>query len=79
MISKPNFWSDNDFGGFLINSEEKNDLITKSNQHKHIIENRDKLYNAINYLNSIKFKINKSLIHFVRRLKVKVKLYEILI
>lgn len=51
--------------GFLTNILEQNDLITGSKEHKHTIENRELLYNTINYLNSIKFKINNDLLTFL--------------
>jgi DNA-dependent RNA polymerase len=64
MICKPNEWSEESYGGFLSNEELNEDIITGVT-HKHIMENRKSLYNAINYLNSIKFCINSSLLNFL--------------
>lgn len=65
MICKPNVWSDTEFGGFISNSIIKNIIITGSHQHGHKIEDKEKLYITINYLNSIKFKINSDLINYL--------------
>jgi hypothetical protein len=64
MICKPNEWSYKSYGGFLINKELNDDIITGVT-HKHKMENRHSLYNAINYLNSIQFSINNSLLNFL--------------
>jgi DNA-directed RNA polymerase, mitochondrial len=65
MICKPNKWGDNSYGGYLFNEEEKKDIITGSKMHKHKMENRNKLYDTINILNSIEFKINNKLLEFL--------------
>nr|QWO71400.1 RNA polymerase [Lyophyllum semitale] len=65
MLCKPNKWDDNNYGGFLMNKLEQKDLITTSTFNKHEVENKTKLYNAINYLNTIKFKINTSLLNYL--------------
>jgi hypothetical protein len=64
MVCKPNEWSYNSYGGFLTNIDLNDDIITGV-AHKHKMENRYSLYNAINYLNSIKFCINDSLLNFL--------------
>lgn len=65
MICKPNLWSDNEYGGFVTNKIIKHSLITGSENHSHKIQNKELLYNTINYLNSIKFKINNNLLIFL--------------
>lgn len=66
MVCQPNKWSDNDFGGFLINREDQNEIIKGSSyKHLHKIENRTNLYKAVNYLNSIKFEINNDLLKYI--------------
>jgi hypothetical protein len=75
MICHPNKWSDNEYGGYLNNSIEKNKLITGLGiNNDHTIQNLDKLYNSINYLNSIKFRVNNELLDFI--LTNKEKLFE---
>lgn len=53
-------------GWVLSNIIEKNDLIKGSKEHKYVVENRKLLYNYINFLNSVKFKINISLLNFLK-------------
>lgn len=66
MVAQPLKWSDKSYGGFLINGEQQNDITTGSiKKHKHIIEEKEGLYNAINTLNSIKFRINNELLEFI--------------
>lgn len=65
MLCQPNKWSENEYGGYLNNTIEKNNIITGSVNHKHLVENKDKLYNAINRINSVKFKINKQLLDYL--------------
>ena len=66
MICKPLIWDENKFGGYLRNGKEQRDLITGSTfKHGHKIENRNKLFQAINYFNSIKFRVNNELLTFL--------------
>lgn len=65
MICKPLKWEEQSYGGFILNSIEKKDLIRGSEIHKHVLDNKNNLYSAVNYLNSIKFKINKSLLNYL--------------
>jgi hypothetical protein len=65
MLCKPNLWSDDNYGGLLGNAKEKKSIITGSIQHKHKMENKKVLYSAINYFNSIKFKINKLFLNYI--------------
>ena len=68
MIVKPLKWAENKYGGYLLNKEEKEGLITGSTSyHKHTITNKEKLFKAINYLNSIKFEINKDLLNYLKK------------
>lgn len=66
LICQPNKWSDSEYGGYLNNLIEKKELITgigANNYHK--INNLKSLYNAVNYLNSLKFRVNVDLLDFV--------------
>ena len=73
MICQPNKWSDSSFGGYLNNSIEKNSLITGLGiNNDHTIQNLGKLYNSINYLNSIKFRINTEVLDYILTNKEKV-------
>jgi hypothetical protein len=65
MICKPNNWSEYSFGGFLDNVNKEVDIITGSLSHSHLVENKASLFKSINYLNSIKFSINKSLLDYL--------------
>jgi DNA-dependent RNA polymerase len=69
MCHKPNEWSDDKRGGFLSNTLGKGkgaDLIQGSAlREKHLIENKKELFYSINYLDSIKFKINKDFLDFI--------------
>lgn len=65
MICPPKKWSDSEYGGFLNNNILQNNIITGSEYHKHKIENKAPLYNAINKINNIKFKINNSLLDYL--------------
>jgi DNA-directed RNA polymerase len=69
MCHKPNEWSDDKRGGFLTNMVGKGkgeDLIQGSAlKEKHLIENKKELFNSINYLDSIKFKINNDFLDFI--------------
>lgn len=65
MICQPNKWSNTEYGGYLNNSIEKKDLITvigANNYHK--ICNLNNLYSAVNYLNSLRFRVNTELLDF---------------
>jgi hypothetical protein len=67
MCHKPNEWSDDKRGGFLTNMLGKGeDLIQGSElKEKHLIENKKELFDSINYLDSIKFKINNDFLDFI--------------
>ena len=65
MISQPLKWSESSFGGYLSNKKNKTDIITGSKMHAHKMENKNKLYEAINYLNSIEFKINSKFLDYL--------------
>ena len=66
MISPPLAWSDSEYGGYLENRLIKEEIITGSAlYHDHKIINREKLYLAVNYLNSIKFNINRDLLEYL--------------
>jgi len=65
MVCKPVTWSCKSFGGFLDNKNKGEGIITGSSMHNHKMENKRPLYNAINYLNSIKFSINNKLLDYL--------------
>jgi hypothetical protein len=65
MICEPNKWSEEEFGGYLDNELREDGLITGSIYHGHEMFNKDKLYNSINLMSSIKFCINKDLLNYL--------------
>lgn len=67
MICLPNKWSETEYGGFLSNKIIKEEIITGSKFHDHLTETKNNLYKAVNYFNSIKFKINKPLLKFLEQ------------
>lgn len=59
MICQPNKWSETEYGGYLNNSIEKKELITGIGANNYYrISKLNNLYNAVNYLNSLKFIVN---------------------
>jgi len=64
MVCQPNKWNSKEYGGYLNNNIERKELITGSNNF-HQIYNLNNLYKAVNYLNSLKFKINTEVLEFV--------------
>jgi len=40
MICKPNIWSEVSYGGFLYNINKEVDIITGSQRHSHLVENK---------------------------------------
>jgi DNA-directed RNA polymerase len=67
MIFKPNVWSEESFGGFLDNVNKEVDIITGSHRHNHLVENKKALFKSINYLNSIKFSVNNTLLEYLEK------------
>jgi hypothetical protein len=65
MVCTPNLWSKTSYGGYLENKNQKVGIITGPSIHKHNIENKEILYDAINYLNHIKFGVNKLLLNYL--------------
>lgn len=65
MVCEPENWSDDSYGGFISNKEKGVSVITGTSLNSHTIENKDNLYKAINYLNSIKFGINNLLLDYL--------------
>jgi DNA-directed RNA polymerase len=69
MCHKPNEWSDDKRGGFLSNSlgRGKGEGLIQGSalREKHLIENKKELFDSINYLDSIKFKINNDFLEFI--------------
>lgn len=65
MICIPKNWTENVYGGFLSNEIIESDIITGINNHHHKIENKNLIYKAVNYLNSIKFGINRLLLNYI--------------
>lgn len=66
MICHPNQLGNTEYGGYLNNKIEKKELITgigANNYHKR--NNLKNLYSAVNYLNSLKFRVNTELLDFV--------------
>nr|QWO71396.1 RNA polymerase [Termitomyces sp. K1Ag] len=67
MICKPNEWSEKSFGGFLENKIKEVSIITGSSRQGHKVENKEALFKAINYLNSIQFGINNLLLDYLSK------------
>jgi len=67
MLCKPAKWENKKYGGFLENDILKNEIYTKSHSNKHKMENKQLLYDSVNYLNSIQFEINIDLLEFLTK------------
>jgi DNA-directed RNA polymerase, mitochondrial len=65
MICEPNKWSDDFCGGYLDNELREEGIISGSLYHGHEMFNKNKLYETINYMSSIKFKINEDLLNYL--------------
>lgn len=65
MLCRPNIWNDNSYGGYLENKIREVSIITGTSIHGHKIENKDSLFKAVNYLNSIKFGVNNLLLDYL--------------
>lgn len=65
MLCKPNLWSDTSYGGYLENKTREVSIITGTSIHDHKIENKNSLFKAVNYLNSIKFGVNNLLLDYL--------------
>lgn len=68
MVARPNLWSENNYGGLLLNNidEFKKDLITGSEHHSHNCNYKDGfVYECVNYLNGLKFTINNDLLEYL--------------
>jgi hypothetical protein len=67
MIAEPLKWGKGEFGGFLLNNEHKNSLITGSSHHSHKCNITDNIFNAVNKLNAQKFIVNKDLLDYIQK------------
>lgn len=65
MLCRPKQWSNKEYGGFLSNNYIHKDIITGIEDFSHKIENKDSLYKAVNYLNSIQFAVNSNLLDYL--------------
>lgn len=65
MICKPNEWTKDTYGGYLSNKIKHNDIITSTGELSHKTENKDSIYKAVNYLNTIKFSVNNLLLDYL--------------
>ena len=67
MLCPPVPWSKEKYGGYLYNQENyKNPLIipSKKSTYESVINN-DIIYNTVNYMSNIPFKINKDVLSFI--------------
>jgi hypothetical protein len=64
MLCEPNLWGKISFGGYLENKSKEVSIITGNTPHNHKIEDKDSLFKAINYLNSIRFGINNLVLDY---------------
>lgn len=67
MICPPVKWNEDSFGGLIENNNIQEGIITGSQHHNHLTENKENLYNAVNYASQIKFGINNTLLRFLRK------------
>ena len=67
MLCQPNPWKDNSYGGYLENKNLEISIITGSFSQDHKIENKNLLFKAVNYLNSIKFGVNNLLLDYLTK------------
>lgn len=65
MLCKPTDWTETNHGGFLSNDNQAVDIITGINEYGHIVENKEPIFKAVNYLNSIKFGVNTDLLNYI--------------
>ncbi len=68
MVCKPLLWGVDKYGGNLLNNSDnyKNKLVVGSYHHSHIISVNNEIYDAINKLNSFKFKINSDILNYIQ-------------
>lgn len=80
MICKPLTWSDETKGGHLLNKIYSYSIISKeeSKANGHLVENRENLYKAANYLSSLEFSVNTELLEFLNSPKGKVFIDELI-
>ena len=50
MLCEPAKWGKNKYGGFLENDNLKNEIYSKSPSNKNQMENKELLYNSVNYI-----------------------------
>lgn len=65
MICKPNSWSPNKFGGYLTNEFQREDIITGKDSSNHLVDNKESIYDSVNYLNSIEFGVNNLMLDYI--------------
>jgi DNA-directed RNA polymerase len=67
MIVKPREYSQNKLGGYLLNDEMYTDsiFITKYSTREKSIITKDSMYECINNINSVGYKINKEVLNFL--------------
>jgi len=66
MVCPPVTWSDDQFGGFISNCDFKEVLVRGSSKHGHNLSNKENFYMAVNYLSGIKFRINTSVLEYLK-------------
>lgn len=66
MLCQPNQWNENSFGGYLENTKKKVGIITGNSHHEHKMKPMSSLYKTVNYLNSKRFSINKTLLEYLK-------------
>lgn len=67
MVAKPLKWGEGEYGGFLLNRDPdyQDGLVTGSIHHSHNITLNKKIYDVVNYLNSLQFTINSDLLNYL--------------
>ena len=66
MVCKPGVWGIDEYGGYLLNKEKyNNELIHKSYIAGETKTMDDGIYNQVNFMNNIGYKINEELLDFI--------------
>mgnify|MGYP001557258807 CR=1 FL=1 len=78
MICPPNDWSPSIDGGYLLNEKNHNDdLIHQSTDNviHTLIENNNIIYNQINYMIKVPFRVNKKVLDYINKFGIEYDLY----
>jgi len=69
MVCEPNPWNANNYGGYLLNEGyHYTHFIHQGNRNfnkTRVLKGEDRVYNQINYMNSVPFKINTNVLDYI--------------